>query len=196
MTPLPRTQPDLFAAAVLPLHRLFFALLPDAAAQDAIQAAWRHVAPSLGDPRATPSHRLHLTLLYLGETAGPRVDWIEAATRAAASLQATSFPVVLDRIASFQGSQPPTVLRAADDANPALLAFQRQLRDACRIAGLRDAGHARFVPHVTLARPRIALPVPVAVASPVRWQATRFVLVHSIAGCRDYARLGEWALGA
>lgn len=189
------TQPGLFGAPE-PLHRLFFALLPDATARDAISAAFVRVAPELPDARVVAPRRHHLTLVYLGESAGAREDRVDAARRAAEALRARVFEVRLDRIVSFHGGrlQSACVL-CSDDAQAPVHGFRRDLRDALLVEGLRESGHGVFVPHVTLAyatrRMETALAVP-----PVHWQARDFALLHSVAGRSEYEVLERWPLTA
>lgn len=188
------TQPGLFGAPES-LHRLFFALLPDAAARDAISAAFARVAHELPDARIVAPRRHHLTLVYLGESAGAHQGRVEAARRVAASLRASAFDVQLDRIVSFHGSRQSACVLRGGDAPAPVHGFHRELRDALLAEGLREPGHGEFVPHVTLAyaaqRIEAAVPVPA-----VRWPVCDFVLLHSIAGRSDYDVLGRWPLTA
>ncbi len=187
------TQANLFGG-VTPTQRLFFALLPDSATRDVISRTVTHAHADLQRMRATPAHRLHVTLVYLGESAGPRQDWISAARRAADSIQTQAFEMTFDRIDGFRGQPAPCVLLGDTDSNVALYAFQQQVRDACRRHGLRDAGHAAFRPHVTLGRSPEARDAPVRVA-PICWPTHAFSLLHSSPGRAEYERLGTWPLG-
>ncbi|KLJ01976.1 2'-5' RNA ligase family protein [Luteimonas sp. FCS-9] len=183
-------QSDLFAAPS-PVRSLFFALLPDADTRARIEAAARATVASA---RMTAPHRLHVTLLYLGESAGANPRWIAAARRAADAVAVSAFEATFDRVASFRGAPPPCVLLGDDASNAPLHAFRAALHAAALAQGLREAGRTAFVPHVTLARPQQALPEAVAV-QPIHWPVRAFSLLHSVRGQSDYERLGTWPLG-
>ncbi|NYZ63297.1 2'-5' RNA ligase family protein [Luteimonas deserti] len=178
-----------------PVHSLFFALMPDAQLRDALadMAARIEVANPL---HATPAHRLHLTLYYIGESEGPRADWVAGAERAVERLlPVTPFAFELDRVAGFRGAPAPCVALVDPGHESALSAFRQRLHDACRREGLPEAGHARFTPHVTLGRVTPMLAAPIGIP-PLRWQARTLALVHSVRGQSAYQTVGTWHLDA
>lgn len=170
--------------------RLFFALWPDSATQK----SWhRDLAPYL-DPfggHRVPAANLHLTLAFLGELPGDRVNDL---IRLGDDLPTDAVALRFDRIESWKNARV-ACLRPAETP-PALTRLAGQLATGLQLAGLGlEARH--FRPHVTLARqatvPAASLPVWPA----VEWQAPAVALVRSRlspAGS-EYAVLHEWPLG-
>lgn len=182
---------DLFPAG--PLHRLFFALRPDAQACAAIE---RVAAPlRVVHPRArwiAPA-RYHVTLLYLGEHAGERPDWVRCALAAAGGLAAAPFTLRFDRLAALGAPSRPALALAAADVPAALRALHETLRRRCLERGfkLEQAGNT-LLPHVTIAYtgPKPALPTIDAVA----WQSDHLELIQSVEGRPEHDVLGRWPL--
>ncbi|MFC5437807.1 RNA 2',3'-cyclic phosphodiesterase [Rhodanobacter umsongensis] len=181
-------------APVAATDRLFLALFPDReiAAQIATLAAAQCAHHGLrGRPLAT--ERFHVTLFHLGDSAGLRQDVVDAASRAASRVQAASFELVFDRVASFAGRRDklPFVLKA-DGGNAALRAFHAELAGRLREVGLAHFARESFEPHVTLAYD--ARTISPEAVSPVRWRAREFVLIHSLLGQSRHVPLARWAL--
>ena len=105
------------------------------------------VQQGLPVPRPVPPENLHLTLVFLGEVAEPRLDDVDLAFR---QLRAPGFELALAGLGLFGGSRPRVVYVGARDS-PALRHLQAKVETAARGAGL-DLPARRFVPHVTLAR--------------------------------------------
>ncbi|TPG08409.1 RNA 2',3'-cyclic phosphodiesterase [Rhodanobacter glycinis] len=174
--------------------RLFLAIFPDRdiAAQLAALAATQCAHHGLrGRPLGT--ERFHVTLFHLGDSAGLRQDVVDTASKAASRVQATSFELVFDQVASFAGRRDklPFVLKA-DGGNAPLRAFHAELAEQLREVGLAHFARESFEPHVTLAYDARTI-VPEAV-SPVRWRAHEFVLIHSLLGQTRHIPLARWAL--
>ncbi|MCD7097371.1 2'-5' RNA ligase family protein [Stenotrophomonas sp. MMGLT7] len=184
-----------------PAERLFFALMPDAAAIEAIGTeldALRRSEPLSARPLLP--QRLHVTLHHLGDFAGIPPSVLEGAHRAAAQVDVGAFDVRFDRVGSFGGRprRHPLVLRgggaeaapAAGADNVSLFALQRELGLRLARAGL---GHDdAFVPHLTLMYDALQLPDrPVA---PVCWRVRDFVLIRSFLGQTRYQFEGRWPL--
>ncbi len=183
---------DLFPTARL--HRLFFALRPDAPAGAAIErvaAALRVVHPRA---RWVAPARYHATLLYLGENAGERPDWVSRAHEAVGGLTTAAFTLCFDRLAALGTPSRPALALAADVPD-ALRALHEMLRQRCLQRGfkLEQAGGA-LLPHVTIAYtdPKPALPTIDAVA----WQPGHLELVQSVEGRPGHDVLGRWPLRA
>lgn len=183
---------DLFPAD--PLHRLFFALRPDAQACAAIErvaAALRVVHPRA---RWIAPARYHATLLYLGENAGERPDWVSRAHEAAAGLTTASFTLRFDRLAALGTPSRPALALVADVPD-ALRALHEALRRRCMERGfkLEQAGQA-LLPHVTIAYtdPKPALPT----IDTVAWRPDDIELVQSVEGRPGHDVLGCWPLRA
>ncbi len=170
--------------------RLFFALLPDAAARETLAACGRHVAHETGG-RATPAGNIHLTLAFLGSVARSRLpDVLTAGARAAAAGE--PFALLLDRAGWFRHA-------GAAWFAPAVISPALQLAFDALQGALREAGFAReeraFRPHLTLARR--CLRAPAAGAPPVGWRADAVALMASETrpGGPVYRVLASWRLG-
>ena len=178
------------------IHRLFFALWPDETVRDDIAAAAdalrRRHAPH---GRWIGRHRYHLTLQFLGDADRLREDIANAAMRAAATLHAEAFDLVLDTAGSFRNRSVPWWLGCAEPP-PLLHALWSSLGKALAREAVRaDSGKA-LVPHVTVLRDAHAA-LPRTPIPPVRWPVREFVLVHSVLGRQSaYHLLGRWPLGS
>lgn len=127
-------------------ERLFFALWPDAAAQQRLHAAGRDALKDMATGKAVPAAKLHLTLAYLGVIAPAQRQCVEQAANA---LAWRPFELVLDHLGWF--SRPRVLWAGCSASETALTALAADLA-----AGVRKCGvplEARpFRPHVTLAR--------------------------------------------
>jgi 2'-5' RNA ligase len=171
----------------LPQRRLFFALLPGAAARAALQALARPYRAAR--VRSVPAADLHLTLAFIGQVPDAALPRLQ---EAAGAIRAAPCGVVLDRLERWRGG----LLCATGAVTPALLALHAQLLRAVRGAGLAvDARPLRA--HVTLARglPRVAGAAEEAMR-PVRLQARSFCLMESArhADGGRYTALARWRL--
>ena len=174
--------------------RLFFALLPDAAAREAI-AQLAMALPVQHALKAQPidAQRLHVTLHYLGEYAGLPQEVLDRATAAAERVRTAPFEVVFDHAASFdtRNNRRPHVLRCGEDF-AALASFRRALGEALVRQRWKLDAAADFIPHVTLLYDTQAVarqPV-----EPVRWIASDFALVRSLVGHGRHEVIGRWRL--
>ncbi|KZC34560.1 MULTISPECIES: RNA 2',3'-cyclic phosphodiesterase [Rhodanobacter] len=197
LSPPGPTQLDLLGgnnAQPAEVHRLFLALLPDAATRAQLAqaaAALRSGQPGLRARWVKPA-RYHVTLHFLGDHASLRQDVVAAATAAAQRLRTPSFEWVLDQAAGFRGRQPPCILRSASVPAP-LQQLWHELRHALLLAGQGRRLEAGFTPHVTLAYSHgvVLDATPVA---PLVWPVDRVALLHSVVGQADYHVLAEWPL--
>lgn len=173
------------------VHRLFFALLPDAEAR----ARMARVADSLKPIHAArwldPS-RYHVTLHFLGDHAALRTDLVGGAMAAAAGVRRPAFECILDRVGSFHGARPPCVLQAAQP-QATLQGLWEDLRLALAGAGQGARLGRGFVAHATLGYGRGAM-LPVAAIEPIAWPVREFVLIHRVAGQPGWDILGAWSL--
>lgn len=176
------------------LHRLFFALWPHDAVRDGIAAA----AAALRQAHAPRGRwinpgRYHLTLQFLGDSDRLREDVAAAAMRAAASVQARPFDLVLDAAGSFRNRNVPWWLGCVATP-PELQALWTALGGALAHAGVRAESGKALVPHVTVLRDAHAA-LPRTSIVPVTWTVRDFVLVHSVLGRQSaYHLLGRWPL--
>lgn len=190
---------DLFGGAgagAAQLHRLFFALLPDAATRARLAqaaAALKASHPGLYARWVNPA-RYHATLHFLGDYALLRQDVVTAAVAAAGKLRLAPFEWVLHEAASFHGRQPPCVLRSPSVPEP-LQQLWQDLRHALVLAGQGRHVARHFTPHVTVAYSHGVL-LDVTPVEPVAWQVERLALVHSVVGQPEYRVLAEWPLQA
>ena len=193
MTAAAPAQAGLFGATgAAPAHRLFFALRPQDEEIHAVQARAAALQASHPGTRWLRPARYHLTLLYLGESAGRREDWIAQARSAAREVRGAAFDLVLDRLQALGNPRNPA-LALVGNAPPALQALHQDLRQRLLRAGFARLS-AQLLPHLTLgyARPHPAL-VPV---TPLRLRPAGFCLLLGVDGQADYECLGEWPFAA
>lgn len=174
--------------------RLFFAILPDPPARNAIAALASdlHARHALHG-RLIDAHRLHITLHHIGDDVCLRQDMIDAASVAADRIDTASFDVAFDSASSFDSKRRhnPYVLRCDKDDAP-LQAFRRALGEALALQGLKSDLATAYVPHVTLLYDaRIVPPQPI---DAIRWTTREFVLVHSLLGQGRHEILRRWPL--
>ncbi|WP_343227085.1 2'-5' RNA ligase family protein [Pseudoxanthomonas sp. PXM04] len=186
-------QGDLFGGPSPPLHRLFFALLPSASERMQVAGIVDGLRASHPHTRWVNPERYHLTLHYLGESSGPREDWIARAREAAEGFSGEAFHLQLDHLLPLGNPRRPALTLAAFSSSTELLRFWRGLQERLIWAGFKDHVGRIFVPHLTLgySEPGPATP---AVAS-VGLAPDGFVLIQSIEGQSDYTFLGHWRLG-
>jgi 2'-5' RNA ligase len=178
-----------------PVHRLFFALLPDAETRAAITAAARR-ANEAGGFRGTgvAASRYHMTIQFLGDfPVAPHAE-IERAKDAAANLKSDPFDFALDRIMSFHGGRFPCVLLASAATAPALRMFWQRLYFALIRAGFSNKLERRFASHVTLGYGDTPL-VDAIVIAPIAWHAQEFALIESLVGQSIHNTVASWRIG-
>ncbi|KWO36957.1 2'-5' RNA ligase [Burkholderia sp. MSMB1459WGS] len=185
------TLPGFDAPPPVPVHRFFFAVMPDPAAAGRIAGLAESMR--LAKDRPVGTERLHITLGSLGDFAYVPGAKLARARAVADRVDVPPFSVRFDKIISFNGRpghQPLVLLGRAGLEN--LIDFRRQLRRVLK----RDAGlsilPSGFTPHVTLLygarRPdeyRI---------EPITWTVFDFVLIDSWLGKSHYDVLGRWPL--
>ncbi len=162
-----------------PLHRLFFALRPPAAAAAYI----RRCHGGLG-----LAARLHVTLNILDDWPYHPAALVDRMLGIGGAVAAAPFRIVFDQLS---GSRHAVVLRPSESV-PALDRFQRQLAGTMAAAGVTARQGARFSPHLTL-RYRGGPPFCEA-ADAVSWLVEEFVLIESLVGWSRHVVHGRWAL--
>jgi 2'-5' RNA ligase len=166
-------------------RRLFFALSPDRQTLQAIQSVQRMI-PS-GKGRRVPDHRLHATLLFLGNQTDARMQRI---VEAAAQLEFPICSVFLDHFGSFP--RAGVVWLGAFQLPSSLMDFQAQLTRAVESAGIEfDPRPWRM--HVTLYRDLRKLPETIRF-KPVEWPIRDFQLMESVNSKTglEYVCRGRW----
>jgi 2'-5' RNA ligase len=168
--------------------RLFFAVWPDEAAALALEALAVALADVAGG-KPVPREKIHLTLAFLGEVPGDRV---ENAVAAGAEARGSPFRLQLDEVGSFRRAE--VAWAGCSRAPTALASLQSDLAASLAARGFTLEERA-FAPHITLAR-RIAKPVPSASTEAIAWQVRDVTLVRSETGTGRYAVMERWPLGS
>lgn len=166
------------------VHRLFFALWPDAALRTQILGRSRAAIERCGG-RPVPRQNLHITLLFIGDVAQPVLEQVLGV---GAALTAPAFELQLDRIempdrgrVMWLGTSQP---RAAAG-----------LASRLRLGNLSTEHTAPYRPHVTLVRDPVQRLPPMTI-DPVVWPVRDLVLVRSQlrASAPEYAVIARWPL--
>ena len=134
---------------------------------------------------------LHVTVAFVGDVARSRIVELCAIGAAVAS-NVPAFDLTLDRTGAYRGTG---IAWAGPSHVPgALSQLARGLAEALAAGGF-PVERRDFSPHVTLARRSGRFP-PAAIATPIRWTATRVALYASeaVAGGQRYRELGGWLL--
>jgi 2'-5' RNA ligase len=173
------------------MHRLFFALWPDAPVRRRIESAANALEAGV-DGRPIDPERYHLTLQFLGDF--PVLpDWLPGALRAARSVNAAAFPLDIDVVGGFPASRVGWL--GASTSPAGLLSLRSALRQALDANGVPLRPEPSFQPHITIRRNARAMPSD-AIA-PIGWNVDGFVLIDSQAGRTPaYAVIGQWPLVA
>ncbi len=168
----------------MPGNRLFYALRPSPLARNLIgvQRDQLGLAETIVE-----NDRLHITLGITEDFARRPYTEAKALIEIGEAISAAPVPVRLDRVS---GSNETIALRPSRQI-PALAELGRKLRGALAIAGLLRGGWD-FHPHVTLLY-RKGRPFTRTI-EPIGWDATDFVLIHSILGEHRHIELGRWPL--
>jgi RNA 2',3'-cyclic 3'-phosphodiesterase len=161
------------------MRRLFFALWPQRARQDALAEAAHEIIRACGG-RAIPAQNLHVTLAFLGSVPEENVGRVQ--------------DVAIGVAGEFNGKRAYIALDAAEHWKKAhlLCATVRSLSDRTAYtlaetlkSRLTTASFAPdlkpFRPHVTLAR-KVAHPIPTMDMTSVVWEFDDFALIDSQPG--------------
>lgn len=182
--------------AAKPTDRLFFAVLPDAAATAQAVAVTDTLYAANGlSGRRLAARNLHVTLHFVGEYAGLSAGEVARAQVAGDSLRHAPVAIRFDKAGSFvrRHRTLPLVLRGGGQVIP-LIAFQHALGEAMARQGFRHLSLSHYTPHMTLLYdPRYVEAREVAA---VEWTARDFVLIRSLIGKAKHEVLGRWSLDA
>lgn len=171
-----------------PPRRVFFALWPDAAALDALEAAAAAATECCGG-RLMRRESLHLTLVFIGDVTS---DQLESLLSLANDLRAEPFDLILDHLGwwprngiVWAGSRavPPRQRRLFDELTRAL------------IAGGFTSDSRPYFPHITLLRNGRCKGLP-ELGKPVSWRVDAMTLVESSLQTTgsNYRVLARWPL--
>ena len=176
------------------IHRLFFALVPDAAALQAVERVVEELRSSKAvRGRWTAAAKYHVTAYFLGDHRAPE-PVIRAACNAAAGVAFAPFSITFDRGATFRGHyQVPCAQRSTPDSENVLTALWQQLGTALAQMPIDHEHHRRYVPHLTVAYAdgMIAPPIPI---TPIHASVNEFVLVDSHVGQDRHDVVARWPL--
>lgn len=178
-----------------PSDRLFLAVRPDETATTRIAVLARRLRDEhAARGRPLDQARLHVTLQYFGAFAGLPQALVAAIERVVDGIDLRAFAVAFDHVASFDGSarRRPWVLLGSEDGLARLHGLHAALGEGLAAAGVRMAGHARFLPHLTLLYEDRALPR--QAIDPIAWIVRELVLVDSLVGRGEHRVLRRWPL--
>jgi 2'-5' RNA ligase len=177
------------------IHRLFFALRPDAEAGREIEntAATIKASARVRGRWVQPSKH-HLTVHFLGSHAARPVNLIERARAAAQRVRFAPFDIELVRVETFGGRrQSPCVMRSSARSDRSLEVLRAKLGDALAEAGLEEWLEQRFTPHVTIAYVDGQLDESIEIPA-IAWRVRDFALVESHGATARHDVLDQWPL--
>jgi RNA 2',3'-cyclic 3'-phosphodiesterase len=166
--------------------RLFFALWPDPALLQALQARVEKIAAAVGGKPQRPD-QWHVTLEFLGQVPRERQPVLRAA---AARVSGSPVTIEFDRVEHWR--KPQVVCLVASRVPAGLAALVTQLHAELAAEGFAIETRP-FRPHVTLAR-KVRTAVDSLLDPPFLWRTDGFALVRSVtdpAGSR-YEPLDWW----
>jgi 2'-5' RNA ligase len=143
--------------------------------------------------RLIAQERLHVSLHAIGQFDGLPNFIIERAREAGELVSTSPFPLMFDRVMSFDNKRDkrPFVLRPEYDL-ASLFTLHDVLGEAMKRARIGRYVKSRFVPHMTLLYDsRVVRERPI---EPIRMNVRDFVLVHSLVGQSRYIELARWPL--
>ncbi|MDF3086231.1 2'-5' RNA ligase family protein [Burkholderia sola] len=184
------TLPGFDVPPPVPVHRFFFAVMPDPATAARITGLADSMR--LEKDRPVSAERLHITLGSLGDFAYVPGAKLARARAVADRMDAPSFSVRFDKIISFnrRSGRQPLVLTGKAGLED-LIDFRRQWRDALKRAGV-PVFPSSFTPHVTLLYGAQRLDE--YRIEPITWTVFEFVLIDSWLNRTHYDVLGRWPL--
>jgi len=173
-------------------RRVFFALWPEEAALSGFDQVGKQLH-GMGGGRRTRRENLHITLAFIGEVPGERIEILR---QAAGQVVAPAFSLRLDRLTCWR--QKRIAWAGCSEQPLALLTLVGQLYERLAGAGLPlEIGD--YTTHVTLLRNvHCARCTPLPELEPIDWPAHEFVLAESVLapeGAR-YGVIDRWGLAA
>jgi 2'-5' RNA ligase len=157
--------------------RLFFAAIPDQATAARIAEVREDLCEACGlTGKPVAREQLHVTLWHVGDSLlAPSADLIDKLADRASRIEMPPFQVAFDHAMSFnQGA----VVLCGEDGVEGLKMTHEQLKARLLVKGMKR--RSGFTPHMTLLRDkRLVLKHRI---TPITWQVTELVLVHSLLG--------------
>ncbi len=168
----------------MPKNRFFYALRPSPLARNLIgvQRDQLGLAETIVE-----NDRLHITLAITEDYARQPYAEMKRLIEIGETVSAAPVPVRLDRVS---GSNETIALKPSRQI-AALAELGRKLQQGLSCAGLLR-GTWDFHPHVTLLY-RKGRPFTRTIP-PIGWEATDFVLIHSLLGEHRHIEMGRWRL--
>jgi RNA 2',3'-cyclic 3'-phosphodiesterase len=168
--------------------RVFFALWPDPDTRGRLAQAAKRLHAACGGRMPQTDH-IHLTLIFLGDVARPRLD---ALREAAGAVAASAHTLTLERFGWFRRNRVAWIGPA--QTPPQLLELVHGLEAALRQARF-DFDVRPYEAHLTLGRKADCGELP-ELTEPIAWPVREFVLVESVLGSAGsvYSVIGNWAL--
>jgi 2'-5' RNA ligase len=169
-------------------QRLFFALWPDEPLQQRL-AQLQHLDGLAGKGRAVATHKLHVTLAFLGNVDfSRRACVIEAADR----VTCAPFNLSIDRLGHWR--RPQVLWAGCSSVPPACSALAGELGKQLIECGFQPE-HREFIPHITLLR-KVRKVSRLPAIEPLDWRVADFRLVLSrpVPGGVEYEIQHSWAL--
>lgn len=154
--------------------RLFFALWPDDKVRAKL-AKWGRALHDAAGGRPTLPDKLHMTLVFLGDTEAGRLAELAAISSAQ---RCEPFTLTLSEAGYWKRQR--IAWAGAPIVPAALERMLAELRGALERASFRYDPKP-FVPHVTLVR-KAREPLAIPVLAPIEWKIDGFVLMESVPG--------------
>lgn len=175
-------------------HRLFFALWPDDALRQQLVSRSRPLVETVRG-RPLPDEKLHITLVFLGDTDARQRDCVESmATSVAEEAACRPFELTLDRFGHWSRSR--VLWFGCSETPEPLTTLVDRLSAGARECGL-TLDTRPFRAHLTLMR-KVSRAPKEWPAEPLPWPVNSFVLVRSVPVPQgvQYEVLREWPLRA
>ena len=168
-----------------PLHRLFWAVLPDSPASDRIaDVARRERARHCLAGKPLQTGRFHVTLYHVGDAISPpQPERIEDQVQRASNVVMPKFRVSFDYIQSFRNG---AFVLCGDDGVIGLDVLHQRLSDEI---DWRPRPARRFTPHMTLLYDRQRIQE--HAIEPISWTVREIVLIESLPGLTTYRILAR-----
>ena len=180
------------------VDNVFFALIPEGQSGTQAINIQSGYLPQFGrNPYLVPQKCLHVSLLDIGIKKNLVLrsfdTTIAVAKEAAGKLRADSFEVAFDQALSFDAKAAPkkAFVLQMSEGREQVLALCKKLKLCLAMAGVHSDDQAT-TPHMTLAR--AVQTIPLTDVKPVRWTATRLVLVQSVVRETRHIPLQSWPL--